>query len=147
MPEGRLKCHHSVHCHCDYVVVGTHTACPRVVMEQLTNHVLKHKMLYSQTRIKEIHWVFFPVGENWFSSLMRIPFVIFWHCKNDETSTIVSFCMFKNFTLLNFVRGRDLGRRRLLFRFLVNALCKENPTIVITKEKLQRKDLKILKFL
>ena len=41
-------------------------------------------------------WVLLsPVGKKWFSSLMRIHWGTFRHCKIDETSTKVSFYIFK----------------------------------------------------
>ena len=36
-------------------------------------------------------FLLFPVGEEWFSRLMRIPSGIFWGCKIDEILTILSF--------------------------------------------------------
>ena len=51
-------------------------------------------------RLREMGFLLFPVGEQWFSRFMRIPSGIFWRCKIDEilmsfyTWFSVWFCLF-----------------------------------------------------
>ena len=52
------------------------------------------------------------LGEKWFSSLMRIPWGIFWHCINDEVLTNVYFCICKKLYFFETWAGADLGRSR-----------------------------------
>ena len=44
-------------------------------------------------RLRKMGFLLFPVEENWFWSLMRIPSGIFWRCKIDEVLTIMSFSL------------------------------------------------------
>ena len=55
----------------------------------------------------------FPFGEK-VSESYAYPFGYFLALYNDIIQTIVSFCIFKNLTLLNFERGADLGRSWLV---------------------------------
>ena len=54
---------------------------------------------------------FFVVSswEKRFSSIMRIPFEYFWHCKIDRILTIASFCIFKSFNFSNLELSADLA--------------------------------------
>ena len=52
-------------------------------------------LVFERFSVEQDGFLLFPVGEKWFSSLMRIPLVILRHCKVDEILPICPFASLK----------------------------------------------------
>ena len=75
-------------------------------------------------------WVFccFQLGKNCFRAF-AYPFEFFWHCKFDDISTMVFFCMFK-LTFLNLERAANFGRSRLVYLKCLKYMKRISPCFV-----------------
>ena len=74
-------------------------------------------------RLREMFFLLFPLGEQWFSRFMRIPSGIFWRCKIDEILTVILHLVLRMILLIWFSsKVRNLLRKCL--RSTASPLCR-----------------------